>query len=579
MTDGIWICDDQPSERFPVWTRGNAGEVFVEVASPITWSLLGRKALEPAWREAFCHMGVFTPDEFKPAGQPEVCACFGGYVYINQSVTRVMAVRVPGLTVEAMDRSLFGDDPEVPPYRPDPHDANPARTAAAGAWLQSLFTGDPGGQVAQEGRALDAFLEHRPDLTARSDRELLVWLRSHAAMMGQLFRRHVLVTYGANVLVSVTGQLCQAAGASEQFARVTVTEAEVESASPTLALWTLSRSVRAAPSLMAQFDRGVEGLLERLRTSADPAAGALLREWQGFIAHWGFVGPSVWDYRSPTYASDPHLALGLLDRAREAPDTADPVRRAQALQAARTQAVEAVAARLAADPAARGQFLGAVQAASAHLTAREAAKTLCARLIDEGRRTLRELGGRLVSRGVLGRWQEVLMVLDEEFDDFLADPAAFGGPIAERAARFTLLQSKEPPFVFEGAPPPLSAFLDRAGAGASWPVARPGETLSGLGVSAGRHTGRARIVASLDAVAALQPGEVMVAVITDSSWGPLFMEAGAVVVETGAAISHAAIVARELGIPAVVSVAGATRRIREGATVTVDGSTGTVTVH
>jgi pyruvate,water dikinase len=57
------------------------------------------------------------------------------------------------------------------------------------------------------------------------------------------------------------------------------------------------------------------------------------------------------------------------------------------------------------------------------------------------------------------------------------------------------------------------------------------------------------------------------------------MEAGAVVVETGAAISHAAIVARELGIPAVVSVPGATRRIREGATVTVDGDAGTVTVN
>ena len=60
---------------------------------------------------------------------------------------------------------------------------------------------------------------------------------------------------------------------------------------------------------------------------------------------------------------------------------------------------------------------------------------------------------------------------------------------------------------------------------------------------------------------------------------PAGLPAGAVVVETGSVISHAAIVSRELGIPAAVSVNGATRRIRDGATITVDGSTGTVLVH
>ena len=87
------------------------------------------------------------------------------------------------------------------------------------------------------------------------------------------------------------------------------------------------------------------------------------------------------------------------------------------------------------------------------------------------------------------------------------------------------------------------------------------------------------MIRSLDDESELEPGEVIVAPITDSSWGPLFLTAGAVVVETGATISHAAIVARELGIPAVVSVLGATQRIAQGATVTVDGHSGVVTVH
>ena len=76
----------------------------------------------------------------------------------------------------------------------------------------------------------------------------------------------------------------------------------------------------------------------------------------------------------------------------------------------------------------------------------------------------------------------------------------------------------------------------------------------------------------------LCPGDVLVAPITDPAWTPLFVPAGAVVVDVGAQISHAVIVARELGIPCVVSVTDATRRIPDGAAVTVDGTAGTVTV-
>jgi pyruvate,water dikinase len=76
----------------------------------------------------------------------------------------------------------------------------------------------------------------------------------------------------------------------------------------------------------------------------------------------------------------------------------------------------------------------------------------------------------------------------------------------------------------------------------------------------------------------LEPGEVLVAPITDPAWTPLFLPSAAVVVDVGALMSHAVIVSRELGIPCVVSVEGATRRIPDGALVEVDGTAGTVTV-
>jgi pyruvate,water dikinase len=77
----------------------------------------------------------------------------------------------------------------------------------------------------------------------------------------------------------------------------------------------------------------------------------------------------------------------------------------------------------------------------------------------------------------------------------------------------------------------------------------------------------------------IQPGDVLVAPITDPAWTPLFLSAVAVVVDVGAQQSHAAIVARELGIPAVVSVTGASHTIVDGTWLDVDGDRGLVTVH
>ncbi|MBA2281223.1 MAG: phosphoenolpyruvate-utilizing protein, partial [Acidimicrobiia bacterium] len=90
--------------------------------------------------------------------------------------------------------------------------------------------------------------------------------------------------------------------------------------------------------------------------------------------------------------------------------------------------------------------------------------------------------------------------------------------------------------------------------------------------------GRARVVLDPADPRGIGPGDVLVAPITDPSWTPLFVPAEAVVVDVGAQMSHAVIVSRELGIPCVVSVVGATRSIPDGALVEVDGATGTVTI-
>ncbi|HSN35412.1 MAG TPA: PEP-utilizing enzyme, partial [Arthrobacter sp.] len=102
--------------------------------------------------------------------------------------------------------------------------------------------------------------------------------------------------------------------------------------------------------------------------------------------------------------------------------------------------------------------------------------------------------------------------------------------------------------------------------------------LTGTPASAGTATGPVRVI--LDPMGAhLEPGEILVAPSTDPGWTPLFLTAGALVMEMGGVISHGAVVAREYGIPAVVGVPDATTRLRTGQTVTVDGASGAIRVE
>ena len=103
-----------------------------------------------------------------------------------------------------------------------------------------------------------------------------------------------------------------------------------------------------------------------------------------------------------------------------------------------------------------------------------------------------------------------------------------------------------------------------------------GDVLPGWAASAGRRRGVARVLSKPSDH--LRRGDVLVAEATDASWSPLFVKAGAVVVERGGPLSHAAILARELGLPAVLNVEGATR-VLDGKVVSVDGTQGLVVIE
>jgi pyruvate,water dikinase len=108
--------------------------------------------------------------------------------------------------------------------------------------------------------------------------------------------------------------------------------------------------------------------------------------------------------------------------------------------------------------------------------------------------------------------------------------------------------------------------------------AAPSERLiAGIGASSGIAEGVVRVVHD-PAFAEVEPGEILVTATTDPSWASIMFISAALVVDIGGALSHAAVVARELGIPCVVNTRTGTRTLRTGDRVRVDGSSGTVTV-
>ncbi len=182
----------------------------------------------------------------------------------------------------------------------------------------------------------------------------------------------------------------------------------------------------------------------------------------------------------------------------------------------------------------------------------------------------------MVERGAFDEIEDFGMLRKAEYDDFLADPEAFTNTIRARRAQYAELAALEPQFVFVGEPDFPAAWTRRDAIQVA--TLGPGESLTGMSGCPGVAEGRARVILDSHDPTALEPGDVLVAPITDPSWTPLFVPACAVVVDVGALQSHAIIVSRELGIPCVVSATGATKAIPDGAMVRVDGTAGTVTV-
>ncbi|MEM9464100.1 MAG: PEP-utilizing enzyme [Actinomycetota bacterium] len=569
-----WPIEGAVDERWPLYTRGNIGEVFPEVVTTLGYELCVVPA-ERGWRRAFDRLGIAREGDFA-SEEPVILGTFSGYAYLNLSYNRMMGVRAPGSSAEAIDTAFFGEG-DPPPYVPRPGDRSlRSSLRILRTVLAALRTRELPELVDDSRRRTDDFIARRPALDA-SDQDLLDYLTSYPAAFDPVFANHITTSVTAAIVSGPLSDAAVAAGDPGLVTHLMGAAGDVKSAEYSRDLHAIAQHVKSSPVLSGAFDDGIEGLADRLAGLSGEDAQSFQRMFEGFIATHGHRGPNDWDITSRTWDNTPELALIAIDRMRIAED--DPSADQQVDDDARRKAaIDAVRPHLsAADRLAFGQ---AIKAMPYWTQAREATRDLGVRIILPAKQAYRELVRRAAERGGAADPIETALLSSAELPAYLADPASMLDVIAERSATLRRYQAITPQFFVGGSHevPTLEGLEAEQASSTSTSQVSSGEVLTGRAGCSGVAEGTVRVILDPADAAELNPGDVLVAPHTDPSWTPLFMPASAVVVNVGSLMSHAVIVARELDIPCVVAVEGATEQLRDGMHVRVDGTAATVTV-
>jgi pyruvate,water dikinase len=348
-----------------------------------------------------------------------------------------------------------------------------------------------------------------------------------------------------------------------------------------LALWCRERK-ELVDHLLATPSEKIVAQME----SGQPIAQVTANDWQAMrehleqhLARFGHLIYQL-DFAEPLPRDLPGLALEIVKMYLRG-EGANPHERQQASQVRRQQATQALLSRT------KGLKRWALEKALAWAQPLSEAREDALADIGLGypilRQILRELGRRLAEAGAVERVDDIFWLERGEVAASVERLAGgqslsdFAPAIGERKAFWKKMKAVTPP--------PVLPTTTKRYMGVSLDIITPASDadratgmLKGVPTSAGKITASACVIHGPEDFGQMKPGAVLVAGTTTPAWTPLFAMASAVVTDIGGPLSHGSIVAREYGIPAVMGTGVATRRIHSGQMITVDGSTGVVTL-
>jgi pyruvate,water dikinase len=537
----------------------NVGEALPGVATPLTWSVLSQFS-DLGFREAFGALGCKVPKDSTLVGN------FRGRVYLNLTELAQIGAQVPGLRPALWLPLGGGGSGEVERLEQDTRGANKTGFMLRLPGTAARFTRNTLGWSRRVSAFEAAFDAERARIEGLDFRIL-----SSSALDETLSDVHrlldeagtlLLTAYGSllAVLVPLRAALVVLKGDQADRTQQALLSAieDVESAGPGRELLHVAQAFAHDLAARAALQSG-QAIPSARALPEGPARIAV----DAFLAHYGHRGVREAEIAEPRWREDPKLLFDAV-RVQLAHGVGDTARRMeQRIAAVRAAAEDAMAS---VTLPARAPLRALLAAARSHLRLRERLRSHVVRVLGLFRLIALDASRRLLVREPdVGR--------DAAF--FLTEPelhAVLRGELRTVASLVRLRRAQlerdaalpEPPSTFVGYPPALV------------PPAEPGASLRGLGASTGAVEGSVRVLRSPVEVSSLLPGEILVVPSADVGWSPLFVVAGGLVSDVGGPLSHACVIAREYGLPAVVNVRGATHALKTGERVRVDGDAGTV---
>lgn len=561
--DDDWpAVGERPAQPTDLWTRAVLGEIWPHPVSPLMWSGVS-VFIGNSIRYGLRGLRISGLEETQWAGR------FYGRVYYNEGALAQILSHELGLPGSFVNRALgsrCGADPgregsfrllrflqRVPGF---------LRVALSqlgtGRELETLFT-----EIDQ----WTADFKIR-SLEQRSDRELWAELMAWAERFQQAISlQSKISSIGITafaLLELLMGRWC---GRKDLARDLMSGLSGVYAAEMGPALWQICQMLRGLGLASLVLDDEPKAALSRLQEM--PAARPVIQLLESFLERFGHRCPNEGEWLNPRWVDAPEQVVEAMAGYLQAGDRFNPTEGEARQRQRREDALAWTEAHL--DPLRRSIFRLCLARAQHGARLRENGKHYYMKLALVVRRIEVLYGERWSSRGWLKKPADIFFLTLPD----LKRVVEAGDPVAAGLDLRTLVDERHKSFQYwsDVAAPEVIGADGRPVA--TQPDAEPeGPVMLGIAASGGQVRGRARIIHSPREANRLQTGDILVTRAIDPGWSLVFPLAAGLVLEMGGVLSHAAIIAREYGLPAVVNVKDAIRRIRDGQTITVNGTTG-----
>jgi pyruvate,water dikinase len=565
--------DSTVDPRYPYYTLSNISEVLPGVLTPL--SISGIRPLDQAFVKNNTDLGLMKGIE--PESEYTFLGIFFGRAHINLSVIQAITSKLPFTGSQEFDRMLTEDDERRPSYRFRPTPG--ALLTLLGSSLRSTYRTR---RTPRDAAAMEPLVEERIEHGRRHDFETMPyeryaeWIHICDDLRLPLYTLHVSASQFSVVYHDLLKRLTEKwlDDASGALASRLVTGLQtLESARPSEGIWDLSRLVKESPEVTGIFETHEPGgVLAALEAAGTEDAEAFLAALREFLAEYGYRSVFEAEMMLPNWETDPSYVLAMIRNYLGADEASNPRTQEKNQETEREKAMEDALGRLSASR--RRIFRYVLGQAQKFITLREFMKALLVKELAQTKKEIMVMSSRFAEDGFIREPIDFYFLTMDEVEAFARGEGAdipVNDLVPRRKREYERNQKVVLPEYSDGRPRPLSVReLESRG---------DVEVMEGIPVSPGKVTGRARVITDPRRHAEILPGEILVAPVTDAAWTPLFVTAVAIVVDVGGPLSHGSIVAREFGIPGVLSVGMATRIIKNGQIITVDGDEGKVYLH